>query len=170
MARIRHWHRAASVGVLLAALALPALAQRNFPVRQSSFPEPVLTPQDDPVKQARLDYILHCSGCHFLHGEGAQAAGIPRVRDQLGYFLTLPEGRAYLMQVPGLLSAGLSDERAAGVVNWMVEYFSGPSRPAAFQPYTADEALRYRLEKPADIIGARNRIAAELIAAGLPFR
>ena len=156
--------------MFLAALGMPAFAQSSFPLRQSSFPVPVLTPQDDPVEQARLDYILHCSGCHFLHGEGAQAAGIPRVRDQLGYFLTLPEGRAYLMQVPGLLSAGLSDERAAGVVNWMVEYFSGPSRPAAFQPYTAVEAQRYRLEKPADIIGARNRIAAKLTAAGLAFR
>jgi hypothetical protein len=170
MGRIRHWLRAAGVGVLLASPVLPALAQTNFPLRQYTFPEPVRTPQDDPVEQARLDYILHCSGCHFLHGEGAEAAGIPRVRDQLGYFLTLPEGRAYLMQVPGLLSAGLSDERAAGVVNWMVEYFSGPSRPAAFQPYTADEAQHYRLQKPADIIGTRNRIAAKLAAAGLPFR
>lgn len=121
-------------------------------------------------EQAKFDYVLHCSGCHFLHGEGSETGHIPRVRDQLGYFLTLPEGRAFLMQVPGLLAAGLSDERAAGVINWMVGYFSGPSLPDDFVPYTAEEARRYRLEKPADVIGTRNRLAAQLSAAGYPFR
>jgi hypothetical protein len=163
MARARTWLNAAGVSLMLAAPAGPGMAQ-------SGFPEPVLTPRQDPAEQARVDYVLHCSGCHFLHGEGAEAGGIPRVRDQLGYFLTLPEGRAYLMQVPGLLAAGLSDERSAGVVNWMIDYFSGPSRPAAFEPYTADAARRYRLEKTADIIGTRNSIAAKLNDPGLPFR
>jgi hypothetical protein len=126
--------------------------------------------QEGPWEQAKFDYVLHCSGCHFLHGEGSELGGIPRVRDQIGYFLTLPEGRAFLMQVPGLLAAGLSDERAAAVINWMVGYFSGPSLPDGFAPYTAEEARRYRLEKPADIIGTRNRIAARLTASGYPFR
>jgi hypothetical protein len=70
------------------------------------------------------------------------------------------------MQVPGLLSAGLSDEQAAGVINWMMGYFAGPSRPADFVPYTAEEARRYRLEKPADIIGKRRQLKEQLRAAG----
>jgi len=121
-------------------------------------------------ERGRIDYVLHCSGCHALDGSGLEAKGIPRIRDQIGYYLRLPEGRAFLLQVPGLLSAGLSDERAAGVTNWMIEYFAGPSMPENFVPYTPEEAKRYRLSKPADIIALRKRLAEQLVAAGYPLR
>ncbi len=123
-----------------------------------------------PVEPGRSDYILHCSGCHGMDARGVAKAGIPALQDQVGYFLQLPEGRAFVMQVPGLLSANLSDERAARVVNWMIEYFAGESQPAAFVPYTAEEARGYRLGKPADIIGTRKAIQAKLNAAGYPLR
>jgi hypothetical protein len=74
------------------------------------------------------------------------------------------------MQVPGLLSANMPDADAARVVNWIIDTFAGASRPADFARYTAEEARRYRLEKPADILAARKRIAAQLQAAGYPFR
>jgi hypothetical protein len=161
-----------SVLVLLAAISASALAQHSpaaHAATEAARPASG-TAQDAERERARFDYVLHCSGCHFLHGEGSPAGGIPRLRDQVGYLLTLPEGRAYLMQVPGLLSAGMRDEEAARVVNWMVDYFSGPSRPARFVPYTGEEARRYRLAKPADIIGIRQRLAAQLRAAGYPFQ
>ena len=120
-------------------------------------------------KQGRIDYVLHCSGCHASDGRGLTEKGIPALKDQIGYYLTLPEGRAFLMQVPGLLSAGLSDERAAGVTNWIMTYFAGPSLPADFVPFTRDEAMRYRLAKPADIAAKRKQLAQQLIAAGYPF-
>ncbi len=120
--------------------------------------------------RARIDYTLHCSGCHALDGTGVATKGIPAVKDQIGYYLRLPEGRAFIMQVPGLLSAGLSDERAAGVVNWMIEYFAGPSMPPEFAPYTAAEARRYRENKLLDVIGTRKSIAARLNAAGYPLK
>jgi hypothetical protein len=123
-----------------------------------------------PAERARIDYVLHCSGCHALDGSGVESRGIPRVKDQIGYYLRLPEGRAFLMQVPGLLSAGLSDERAAGVTNWMIEYFAGSSMPETFVPYTAADAKRYRESKPPDIAGARQALAARLVSAGYPFR
>ena len=131
----------------------------------------VATAADGPASdRGRIDYILHCSGCHALDGSGVSNKGIPAVKGQIGYYLQLPEGRAFIMQVPGLLAAGMSDERAAGVVNWMVEYFAGPSMPAEFMPYTAEEAKRYRLSKPADVIGTRRAIAAKLNAAGYPLK
>ncbi|MCC7546689.1 MAG: cytochrome C [Burkholderiales bacterium] len=121
-------------------------------------------------EQGHLDYVLHCSGCHKPDGYGVASGGIPPITGQVGYFLTLPEGRAFLMQVSGLLTAGLSDERAAGVTNWMIRRYAGPSLPKDFLPITAEEARRYRLERPADVSAARNAIAAKLMAAGYPIR
>lgn len=119
-------------------------------------------------EQGHLDYVLHCSGCHKPDGKGVASGGIPPVAGQVGYFLNLPEGRAFLMQVSGLLNAGLSDERAAGVTNWMIRTFAGASMPEAFVPLTPEEARRYRLARPADINAARRAIAAKLNAAGYP--
>lgn len=171
---------AALAAAVFVCAGLPVCAQEQpaarFPSAAKRNHGPVDPPNAEPRSEwarrdrPRYDYVLHCSGCHFMHGEGMASAGIPRVRDQIGYFLAIPEGRAYLMQVPGLLTAGLGDEGAAGVVNWMVEYFGGPSRPADFVPYTAEEARRYRLERPADIGAKRRRIVAELEAAGYRLR
>ena len=134
----------------------------------AGFTAPALAEQS-PSERGRIDYVLHCSGCHALDGTGVEAKGIPQVKDRIGYFVRFPEGRAFLLQVPGLLSAGLSDERAAGVTNWMIEYFAGASMPADFTPYTAEEARRYRLSKPADIPGTRKALAAKLREAGYPL-
>jgi len=121
-------------------------------------------------ERSRIDYILHCSGCHSLDGLGIEDKGIPRLKDQIGYYLTVPEGRAFIMQVPGLLSAGLSDERAAGVMNWIIEYFAGDSAPPNWTPYTGEEAARYRLSKPADVASVRRALAHRFVEAGHPFR
>ena len=69
-----------------------------------------------------------------------------------------------------LFRSGLPDERAAGVTNWMIEYFAGASMPESFVPYTAEEAKRYRLSKPADIAAVRKRLAERLVAEGYPLR
>ena len=181
MKPISRWALPAACAALLAWAAAPAQAQDpaaapRFPSTAKRTTQPIAAPNAPPTSEdalrdpQRYNYVLHCSGCHFLHGEGMPSGGIPRVRDQLGYFLALPEGRAYLMQVPGLLSAGMTDEQAAGVINWMIEAFAGPSRPADFLPYTADEAQRYRLQKPADIIGKRRELAQQLREAGYPIQ
>lgn len=141
----------AVTALLLAGVSAPALAAQPASER------------------GRIDYVLHCSGCHALDGSGVETKGIPQVKDRIGYFLRFPEGRAFLLQVPGLLAAGLSDERAAGVTNWMIEYFAGASLPSDFTPYTAQEARRYRLSRPADIPGIRKALEAKLREAGYPF-
>jgi mono/diheme cytochrome c family protein len=120
--------------------------------------------------QGRIDYVLHCSGCHAQDGRGLEHKGIPALKDQAGYFLRTEGGRAYLMQIPGLLSAGMPDARAAGVTNYILTRFAGASLPENFIPYTAEEAKRYRETRPADIPGTRSRLAAELREAGFSIR
>jgi hypothetical protein len=120
--------------------------------------------------QARIDFLLHCSGCHAQDGRGLEHKGIPALKDQVGYFLRTEGGRAYLMQIPGLLSAGMPDARAADVTNYILARFAGTSLPEIFVPYSADEAKRYRESRPADIPGKRRILAAELRAAGVDIR
>jgi hypothetical protein len=67
--------------------------------------------------------------------------------------LQLPEGQALIMQVPGLLSARLPDDRTAAVINWLPREFAGPSMPAEATPMGAEEARPYREPRPADIRG-----------------
>ncbi len=124
------------------------------------------TADDKADHRARIDYTLHCSGCHGMDGLGKPSAGIPMFAGQVGHFLRLPEGRAFLMQVPGLLSARLSDERAAAVTTWMIRAFAGPSLPTDFTPYTAEEAKRHRESRPADVIGKRNALYRQLLESG----
>ena len=74
------------------------------------------------------------------------------------------------MQIPGLLSAGMSDARAADVTNYILARFAGASLPENFVPYTAEEAKRYRESRPADIPGKRKLLAAELRELGIDIR
>ncbi len=120
--------------------------------------------------QGRTDFLLHCSGCHAQDGRGLENKGIPALKDQVGYFLRTDGGRAYVMQIPGLLSAGMSDARAADVTNYILARFAGASLPENFIPYTAEEAKRYRESRPADIPGKRKLLAAELRELGIDIR
>ena len=112
------------------------------------------------------DYVLYCSGCHSMDGSGHPGFGIPDFRDQVGHFLRLPEGRAFLMQVAGLVNTSLPDDRRAAVTNYVITTFAGDSLPRDFRPYTADEARRYHDDRPADVTATRRRLYEQLNALG----
>ena len=131
---------------------------------------PAVAQDDSTSRRARSDYMLHCSGCHDMDGSGHPTKGIPTFQNQIGYFTAIPEGRAMLMQIPGLLSSGLSDERAAAVTTWLVRQFAGPSLPAGFQPYTAEEAKRYRETRPVDITATRTRLYQQIVDSGYDLK
>jgi mono/diheme cytochrome c family protein len=113
---------------------------------------------------ARQDYMLNCMGCHLVDGAGAPPA-IPRLADRVGYFLTIPEGRAYLAQVPGAANSLLNDAQLARVLNWIVEEYAGASLPQQWQPFQADEVARFRAARPLDIDALRHRLTAQITAA-----
>jgi hypothetical protein len=119
---------------------------------------------------AEHDYVLYCSGCHSVDGSGHPEFGVPDFRNQVGYFLRLSEGRAFLMQVPGLLNAGLPDDRRAAVTNYVIETFAGNSLPQDFLAYTAEEAKRYRESRPADIPAKRAQLYRQLNGLGYALK
>lgn len=110
-------------------------------------------------------YTLNCWGCHQPRAEGIPKS-VPRLANSMGYFVRIPEGRAYLAEVPGVSTAPLSDEEIAQVLNWMLLTFSRPQLPEHFVPYTAAEIRNCRMHKLVDITDTRRRLAAKLRAMG----
>jgi hypothetical protein len=110
-------------------------------------------------------YTLNCWGCHQPHAQGIPGS-VPRLANSMGYFLRIPEGRAYLAEVPGVASAPLSDDEIARVLNWMLVTFSRPQLPQRFVPYTAAEIHQCRRHKLVNVTGTRARLAARLKSMG----
>lgn len=100
------------------------------------------------------DYVLHCSGCHRLDGSGAPGVA-PGLRD-LGRLLEAPEGRAYLVRVPGVAQAPLDDVRLARLLNFVLgEMSASPASP----PYAPEEVARLRRSPLRDPRAERARLA-----------
>ena len=113
----------------------------------------VQTANADP----KVDYLLHCSGCHMPDGTGL-AGVVPTLHDVIGRIVAKPEGRSYIVRVPGVSQAPISDEKLTAVLNWMLAEFSSDTLPEKFQPFTVREVNRARSQILADPL----RLRAEL--------
>ncbi|WP_079433408.1 c-type cytochrome [Zoogloea sp. LCSB751] len=120
--------------------------------------------------EPQRDFQTHCSGCHQMDGSGAPKFGIPDMRHAVGHFLRLPEGRHFLVKVPGTANSPLGHADTAAMLNWMVFAFSRDEVPADFRPYTAQEVARLRGQTFHDVPGARAEIVRRLRADGLDIQ
>ncbi len=120
-------------------------------------------------EQPAFNYTLHCAGCHLATGEGL-APDVPSFRGRLGDMAKVPEGRAYLVQVPGAANAPLSDEELAGVLNWMLGRFGKGTTSGAFVPYDAEEVGLYRQVETTDASLRRQRVLCRLERLACPDR
>ncbi|RMF67666.1 MAG: cytochrome c, class I [Alphaproteobacteria bacterium] len=89
---------------------------------------------------------------------------VPPLKDHVARFLLLPEGRAFLVQVPGVARSALPDDRIAALLNWLVLHFDPDHVPNNFKPYTSDEVGRLRRNPRAEVAAYR-RDLLERIAA-----
>jgi len=102
------------------------------------------------------DFVLHCAGCHRFDASGS--ATVPAL-DDLDRVLAAPGGRAYLLRVPGVAQAPLSDARLAALLNWVVAEFNArPPRPA----FSEAEVRRGRQAPLRDPVAARERVLAAM--------
>mgnify|MGYP001188024675 FL=1 len=92
---------------------------------------------------ARVDYLLHCAGCHLPDGSGVPP-DMPSLRGDPGRIVSLPQGRDYLLRVPGASQALLDNADLAQVVNYMMTEFNRDSLPADFKPFTEKEVAEAR--------------------------
>jgi hypothetical protein len=92
---------------------------------------------------AQSDYLLGCGGCHGIHGQ-TNSKIVPDLKDQAGYFLNTPEGRAYLIQLPNVAFLPISDKAVAEMMNFVVFTLGGDSAPPGAKRFDAREvgALR----------------------------
>jgi hypothetical protein len=121
------------------------------------------------ARPPETNYLLVCSGCHLRDGAGLPHAGIPRMKDKLGYFLRSDAGRAFLVQVPGTSSAPLTDREVAELLNWMLARFSPAEVPASAAPYTESEVTVLRARRMDDVAAIRARVVQELRRTGAPI-
>ena len=112
--------------------------------------------------QPLVNYQLRCMGCHLADGSG-QPGRVPSIRRSLALFSATPEGRDYVIRVPGVAQSPLSDEDTAALLNWMARNLSDLKVPPGFADYSEAEvhglrdrplvrvsAIRARLLKTAD--------------------
>lgn len=93
--------------------------------------------------QPKVNYQLQCMGCH--HGDGAGEPGrVPSIRRTLVPFSMLPAGRDFVLRVPGVAQAPLSDAEIAALLNWMVRNLSDVALPNGFVDFSAEEVGNVR--------------------------
>ena len=92
---------------------------------------------------APVNYMLHCQGCHLPGGVGHPGI-VPNMRNQVGLFLRSDDGRAFLVQVPGVAQSSLDDAELAALMNWMLPAFDPVNVAPDFAQFTAAEIGKYR--------------------------
>ncbi|HZT04792.1 MAG TPA: hypothetical protein VFA39_21260 [Steroidobacteraceae bacterium] len=107
----------------------------------------------------RTDYMLDCMGCHRANGAGVPGK-VPDMRSSLVLLSGTPEGRRYLVEVPGVAQAPLSSAALAHLLNWMVHHLSAAAAPRSFRRFTEEEVAAYRKIPLVDVIDVRRRLLA----------
>jgi mono/diheme cytochrome c family protein len=109
-------------------------------------------------EEVRSNYLLACRGCHLADGSGVPPE-VPSLRNTLSQFATSPEGRNYLVRVPGASQSRLNDAQLAEVINWVLTEFNADTLPNDFQPFTATEVTSARKQILADPVKLRLSLA-----------
>jgi hypothetical protein len=115
---------------------------------------------------AELDWTLRCGGCHGIRGQGTPGH-VPRLAGFVGHFTRHPEGRDYLMRVPGVIRARLDAARLAAVLNWLLASLSQDQVAADFAPFTPEEIASAREAPLAEPQATRARLIADLQSMGV---
>jgi hypothetical protein len=110
------------------------------------------------------DYMLYCMGCH-----GAEARGvpgkIPPLAGALPRFMRTPEGRNYVLRVPGAANTALSDAQLAAVLNWLAVTYAVPGDVPAV-PFTPEEVAGARHTPLANVLETRGEVVRALATSG----
>lgn len=103
-----------------------------------------------------------------MQGAGSVKGGIPDFRNYVASFSYLPQGRQYVMQVPGVLISRLDDTNIATVMNYVMTQFGGTSLQQNFQPFSASEVATLRQNSITDVVKFRRDLVKTMQAQQLP--
>jgi cytochrome c553 len=110
------------------------------------------------------DYVLFCMGCHGIGAQGVPGK-IPPLAGALALFMRTPEGRDYVLRVPGAANSALSDAQLAAVLNWLAERYAAADEPPP-APFTTEEVTRVRHTPLANVQATRREVVRSLAASG----
>jgi cytochrome c553 len=105
----------------------------------------------------RVNYQLQCMGCHRADGSGEEGR-VPSLRRSLVLLSGSQQGRRYVLRVPGVAQAPLSDEDTAALLNWMARNLSDLPVPNDFVAYSVAEVARFRHQPLAATMATRARL------------
>lgn len=114
-------------------------------------------------RSAPVNYQLRCAGCHGQDGMGVPAGGIPPFPGFVDGFFTTETSRLYLMHVPGINGASLTDGEIAAVMNYVGDRWG---EPGARKPFTREEVTAMRAIPVENVVVLRRQVTRELNAAG----
>jgi len=97
----------------------------------------------------RINYLLYCTGCHGVTGEGSHP-NVPTLVGELGLMMTVPEMRNYLVQIPGAATAPIDDSELTEVINWILDEFNSETLPQGFNYLSTEEVSAARKDVLAD--------------------
>jgi hypothetical protein len=107
--------------------------------------------------QPAVNYQLRCMGCHLADGSG-QPGRVPSIRRSLVLFSESPQGRDYVIRVPGVAQSPLSDEDTAALLNWMARNLSDVKVPPDFADYSVAEVHHLRDRPLVQVSALRARL------------
>ena len=117
-----------------------------------------------PLVQAKspsepsYNYKLFCQGCHLPDGTGVLGE-VPSLVNNLSRYIKTPEGREFVVQVPGVMHALLTDVEVAELLNWLVKNFDDQFfEGGEFLPYSSEEVTNIRAKGYVDIVAKRKNI------------
>lgn len=107
--------------------------------------------------QPAVNYQLNCMGCHLADGSGERDR-VPSLRRSMPLLSGSPEGRDYIIRVPGVAQSPLSDEETAALLNWMARNLSDSALAPGFVEFSAAEVQRSRPHPLARVRQTRRRL------------
>ena len=107
----------------------------------------------------RVNYMIECQGCHLSDGSGMPGK-VPVLKGEISRFLSVEGGRQFIVRVPGVTNAKLSDADLADVMNWLILTMDKPAAADGFVPYTAKEIAANRNLRLQDVAPVRSELVS----------
>ena len=111
------------------------------------------------------DYMLNCMGCHGTEAQGVPGK-VPPLANALSRFMRTPEGRNYVLRVPGAANSALSDTQLAAVLNWLAVTYDSKAATDQPAPFTSQEVSLLRHRPLVSVLATRSAVVRNLATTG----